>query len=506
MRFFPKILQLTLVASPLALTACPKSKTDSSNARTEVEQIAHAVPNPSPESPATIPPQPVVKDPVPAQKAKVDGQAGSAKKPEKTKKGENLTVSSTHVEVVQPSNPSVSVVIEETPAATLTPAAQSAPEPELVQFPAVKLAGTNETVAVGETAEAILADAQPIQAAAVVVTDEVATPVAYVPEAVSADALAQLDTDLGQPIPVADVQEVVLTPDTEYTVTFVEETKPVDVATVVTLAAEPRITSAEQQPDGSIKLVVDPNGNPAGTLYSIAVVLPSTGEIVAYVDAATGAVLKEGQGRFSTLGSPVLIVKNLSEDGELVTFVIQAQNQKGELTSWSEETTVAPVAEDVLQVEDGVEIPEGDSTSVDPASVGVDVTTATDEDVQTRIDAGQTNLSALKGQLKDLKAQLDQIRKELKAKNAARRDVQKKLKKLEKNRKKNAQEIEKLKAELDSVQLAIDGFGKQLRDVKAEIKTLKGKVKDQASEIKKLKKVRAQMQKAAKKGGSKQKN
>ncbi len=555
MRISTKFSGLIIVASGLVVSGCPKSKTDSSNARTDVTQItvntpsANSTPAAEKETKVTTP-KPVVKDPVPAEKSTVDTHAGVTKKPEKTKKGENLAVSSTHVEVVSPTNPNVTVVIETAPAAT-QPAVdeQRTTPPELVEFPAVKLPGSNETVAVGETAAAILADPQPIQAAAVVAEEEsgsapvVATPVSYeastqtaaeetvktvevsvkaeepvkaeetvkaeesakTPEVVSASVAAQLETDLGQQIPVADVKEVELTPNTEYKVTFVEETKTVDIAMVVTLAAEPKIKSAEQQDDGTVKLEIDANGNPGDTLYSIAIVMPATGEILGYVDASTGDILKEGQERFHPLKNPTPVVKSLAEDVELVTFVIQAQNQKGEATSWSEETAIVPVAEDVLKVDDNTEVAADDTSTVDPASMGIDIATATEKDVEVKIDAGQAGLTSLKDQLKELKAKLDSVRKELKARNNDRREIQKKLKKLEKDSKKHAKEIDKLKSELEGAQLKIDSLGKQLRDIKAQIKALQGKVKDQAAEIKKLKKVLAQIKKAAKKSGSKKK-
>lgn len=523
MRISSKILGTIWVSSLLALTGCPgKSKTEATNARTEVPQLGGGS---SPSAPVVVKEEdatakPVVKDPVPKDKAKVEN-AGVDKKPEKTQKGEDIAVASDHVEVA-PTQANVSVVIEEAPkqAAAVAPKQDAAPaQPDVVEFPAVKLPGSNETVAVGEAAEAILADPQPIQAAAAVAEETVvAMPVAFetaapvqaeeavvAPEAVSAEvaAVAGLDSDLGQPVPAEDAKEVKLTPDTEYKVTFVQDSKEIDVALVVTLAAEPVVKTAEQQPDGSIKLVIDPNGNPEGTLYSIAVVLPSTGEIVGYVDAATGEILKEGEQRFDELKNPTVVVKNLNEDAELVTVVVQAQNQKGEETSWSDEITVTPVAD--ATVDDSTEIAADDTTVVDPASVGIDVATATEKDVQGKVDAAQAGLTSSKDQLKELKAKLDKIRKDLKAKNADRRDVQKKLKKLEKDAKKNQKDIDKLKTELEGVQLKIDELGKQLRDVKAQIKALQGKVKDQAAEIKKLKKVLAQMKKAAKEAAKKAK-
>jgi hypothetical protein len=101
-------------------------------------------------------------------------------------------------------------------------------------------------------------------------------------------------------VPVEDLSNVALTPNTPHNVVISEqqpngELKPVDEATVTTPPRSPEVVRVDALPNGNVAVHVDVHDNPAGTDLALVVTATGSGEMLGNVDVKTGGAAKPGQ-------------------------------------------------------------------------------------------------------------------------------------------------------------------------------------------------------------------
>jgi hypothetical protein len=420
----------------------------------------------------------------------------------RTPSGKDLNVHSNKVEVVPDESGKVpalaaTVVARPAAAAPTSPAASAAPTP-------------------AESGE------QPTQAAAATEGGEsvAAEPVAATPEEITADVAPVT-------VPLAELPTVELLPDTSYVIELREpdapQTEPaLETITVHTLADTPVIESVTAPEPGKLVVAIDPQDNPETTLVSVAVVDTAAGTIVAYVDVETGKPVKEEE-RWDALpvtasadgGAPdvgaapgasseansesaapasadaapavqldddvTVVITGLGLDPETLAVIVQAKNEEGAETLWSDPVGLLTPTLTAEEEADDLWHDENLDVEVD-ASLGGGSAGAFAEHVVALRDG----IKRVRGQEADLTSELKALRARLKAAKAAVREGQRVARLLDRSKRATAEAIADARAALARAEAEVDALTKQLQEVKARRLALRDALKIKTAELKAL--------------------
>lgn len=277
-------------------------------------------------------------------------------------------------------------------------------------------------------------------------------------------AKAPLDGQESQTVLLKDISSLIIEPNTAYEVELAnsapaenansqaaaESTTAVEAltASIVTPANIPEIKASALGDSGApMHLEIKPAGNPAYTEYLISLVIPSTGEVVGYIDAATGKLLGADSPLWARLpiaspdaGTVVFDIVGLNK-AEFLSIVVKVKDLDGAIHS-SEEHAIGVNGEsndDVLVAS----TTEGDASPASPVASGDPEPATVSEPMpgseassgNTATDGLASSKAELRSQrdiLKDIRENLKKLRRELKEANVSSRKLSLALRKAEK--------------------------------------------------------------------------
>lgn len=324
------------------------------------------------------------------------------------------------------------------------------------------------------------------------------------------------------PIPLPEVKDIPLEPNTSYDIVIVESGKngapvPVETVQVVTPAEQPEITVINRVDSETVSVTVDLGDNPPGTDFALAVSpLDGSGAPV-YIDPQTGSPVSDGKDPYaevpagaanptstatSTGGTSsasqgddntVTILVNLPQDsGSGVS--VQSRNDTG-----LETELTAPVSPDTTPTTDSEVAAEESQNAEDDQEVADVLGANTETDTSTEAVAVEDSLPDLKATVKERHAKLAELRlkmkaerSELKAAEKRRAEARQHLKQLEKTKSSSASDLAAARTALSGAEEAVKKHQDNIDTLKAERKKLRetlglaiGKLKAARDKVKK---------------------